>query len=238
MTYPGERPYVLLSCAVSVDGCLDDASGERLVLSSEADLDRVDEVRAGCDAILVGAGTIRRDDPRLVIRDPARRAGRAARGQPPDPAKVTLTATGDLDPGARFFTLGGAPKLVYCASPAVKAAVSGLGERAAVIDAGDPLRLSFVLADLAERRMRRILVEGGAQVLRRFLTEGLADELQLVIAPFFIGDPAAPRFAGPGSYPHGPGNPMRLAEARPIGDHVLLRYLPGSGHGPVPPPPR
>jgi 5-amino-6-(5-phosphoribosylamino)uracil reductase len=216
---------VLLSCAVSVDGCLDDGSGERLILSSDADLDRVDGLRAGCDAILVGAGTIRRDDPRLVIRDPARRAARAARGQPPDPAKVTLTATGDLDPGARFFTLGDARKLVYCATPAVEPARSRLRGRAAVIDAGDPLSVSSVLADLAERRMRRILVEGGAQVLRRFLSEGLADELQLVIAPFFVGDPAAPRFAGPGPYPHGPANPMRLAGERRIGDLVLLRYL-------------
>jgi 5-amino-6-(5-phosphoribosylamino)uracil reductase len=224
---PRDRPYVLLSCAVSVDGCLDGTSGERLVLSSEADLDRVDEVRAGCDAILVGAGTIRRDDPRLVIRDPARRTERAARGQPPDPAKVTVTATGGLDPGARFFTLGGAPKLVYCASPAAGATASRLGGSAAVIDAGDPPRLSFVLADLAKRRMRRILVEGGAQVLRHFLAGGLADELQLVIAPFFVGDPAAPRFAAPADYPHGPANPMRLAGARTIGDHVLLRYLLG-----------
>ena len=219
------RPYVLLSCAISVDGCLDDASAHRLVLSSEADLDRVDELRAGCDAILVGAGTIRRDDPRLVIRDPALQAARAARGQQPDPAKVTLTATGNLDPEARFFTLGAAPRLVYCASPAAAAARARLGGSAAVIDAGDPLRLSFVLADLAERRMRRVLVEGGAQVLRRFLAGGLADELQLVIAPFFVGEPAAPRFAGPGAYPHGQRDPMHLAEVRRIGELVLLRYL-------------
>ena len=224
---PGERPqrpYVVLSCAISVDGCLDDASGQRLVLSTGEDLDRVDELRAGCDAILVGAGTIRRDDPRLVIRDPARRAARADRQQG-GPAKVTLTATGNLDPGARFFTLGAAPKLVYCASPAAAAARSRLGETAAVIDAGDPVRISSVLADLAERRMHRILVEGGAQVLRRFLADGLADELQLVIAPFFVGDPDAPRFAGPGAYPHGPRDPMHLAEVRRIGDLVLLRYL-------------
>jgi 5-amino-6-(5-phosphoribosylamino)uracil reductase len=221
----GKRPYVLLSCAVSVDGCLDDASGERLVLSSDADLDRVDQVRAGCDAILVGAGTIRRDDPRLVIRDPARRAERSARGLPPDPVKVTLTASGDLDPAARFFTMGDARKLVYCASRAAPRARTRLGGSATVIDAGDPVRVSGVLADLAERQLRRILVEGGARVLRRFLTEGLADELQLVVAPFFVGDAAAPRFAGPGVYPHGPLNPMSLAEVRRIGDLVLLRYL-------------
>ena len=101
------RPYVLLSCATSADGYLDDASPRRLILSGPADLDRVDEVRAGCDAILVGAGTIRADDPRLLVRDPRRRALRAARGRAEHPARVTLTASGDLDPGARVFAPGG-----------------------------------------------------------------------------------------------------------------------------------
>ena len=72
-------PYVLLSCAVSADGYLDDAAPARLVLSSAADADRVDGVRAGVDAILVGAGTVRRDNPRLLVRarPAARRAPRA-----------------------------------------------------------------------------------------------------------------------------------------------------------------
>ena len=53
------RPYVIVSAAMSIDGCIDDSSTERLVLSDEADLDRVDELRASCDAVLVGAGTVR-----------------------------------------------------------------------------------------------------------------------------------------------------------------------------------
>src|SRR6266849_8807029 len=109
------RPYLLLSCATSADGYLDAASPRRLILSGPADLDRVDEVRAGCDAILVGARTVRTDNPRLLIRDPRRSARRAARGLPGHPARVTLTATGDLDPAARFFAPG-APRLVYCAT--------------------------------------------------------------------------------------------------------------------------
>ena len=63
-----DRPYTLISCCVSLDGYLDDAGPERLVLSPAADLDRVDAERAGCDAILVGAETVRRDDPRLLVR--------------------------------------------------------------------------------------------------------------------------------------------------------------------------
>ena len=182
------RPYVLLSCATSADGYLDDASPERLILSGPADLDRVDEVRAGCDAILVGAQTVRSDNPRLLIRDPRRSARRAARGLPAHPARVTLTATGDLDPAARFFAPG-ALRLVYCATPALRPAAK-IKDSAVLIDAGDPVSVGFMLEDLAERGVARLLVEGGARVLGDFLAAGRADELNLAVAPFFLGDPA------------------------------------------------
>ncbi|WP_199485350.1 RibD family protein [Actinomadura craniellae] len=220
-----ERPYVLLSCAMSVDGYIDDASPERLRLSSPADFDRVDGVRAGCDAILVGAGTVRADDPRLLVRSPVRRERRAARGLPPDLVKVTLTARGDLDPQARFFTTGSAPKLVYAASDAVPGLAARLDGVAEVIDAGDPVELPVLLADLARRGIRRLMVEGGTGVHTRFLTEGLADELHLVIVPFFVGDPLAPRFVHSGVFPQDSRHPMRLAEVTRIGDLTLLRYL-------------
>ena len=222
------RPYVVLSCATSADGYLDDASPRRLILSGPADLDRVDEVRAGCDAILVGAQTIRKDNPRLLIRDPRRSARRAARGLPAHPARVTLTATGDLDPGARFFAPG-ALRLVYCATPALPAARARLGDSAVLIDAGDPLSLDLMLKDLAERGVARLLVEGGERVLGEFLAAGLADQLDLAVAPFFLGDPApatAPRLslARPD-----PASPMTLAGISRVGEVALLRYLLGPG---------
>jgi riboflavin-specific deaminase-like protein len=237
------RPYVLLSCATSADGYLDDACPQRLILSGPADLDRVDDVRASCDAILVGAGTIRRDDPRLLIRDPRRRARRAARGLPEHPARVTVTGTGDLDPGARFFAPA-AERLVYCATPALPRARARIGDQAVIIDAGDPLTLEFILNNLAERNVVRLLVEGGAQVLAEFLagerSRDLADELHLAVAPFFVADPAAPRLNIPlkpndpenpndPSNPNGPSSPMTLAEVRRLDDIVLHRYLLGPG---------
>jgi riboflavin-specific deaminase-like protein len=219
------RPYLLLSCATSADGYLDDATPRRLILSGPADLDRVDEVRAGCDAILVGARTVRKDNPRLLIRDPRRSALRAARGLPEHPARVTLTATGDLDPRARFFAPG-ALRLVYCATPALTRARTRLGDSAVLIDAGDPASLGFILSDLAERGVARALVEGGAHVLGEFLAAGLADELNLAVAPFFVADPAAPRLDLPGP---GSRGPMTLAETRRVGEVALLRYLLGPG---------
>src|SRR3954469_7318445 len=100
-----DRPYTMLSCAVSLDGYLGDRT-PRLALSNEADFERVDEVRASCDAILVGAVTVRTDNPRLLVRSPARREEREARGLAPSPMKVTVTERVNLDARSNFFTAG------------------------------------------------------------------------------------------------------------------------------------
>ena len=234
------RPYVLISCAMSVDGRIDDTGPARLMLSGPEDLERVDELRASADAILVGANTVRRDNPRLLIRSPRLRAARVAAGRTEHPLRVTLTTTGDLDPAARIFAapepagalarpgVGAAP-LVYCASPAVPAAVVRLGDRAEIIEAGEPPSVSFMLADLAERAAARLLVEGGSVLLRDFLAQNLADELHLAVAPFFVGEAAAPPFALPGPYPADRQHPMTLASVQRLGGVVALRYLLGPG---------
>src|SRR5947209_11669152 len=114
-----DRPYTLLSCGMSIDGYLGSATPRRLELSNDADFDRVDAVRASCDAILVGAATVRNDNPRLLVRSKTRREERTARGLAPSPIKVTVTERGGLDAAADFFTTGETEKLVYCASPVV-----------------------------------------------------------------------------------------------------------------------
>lgn len=226
----GDRPWTVLSCAVSLDGYLDDCRPERLVLSGTEDLARVDGVRAGCDAVLVGAGTIRADDPRLLVRDPESRRRRVADGLPEQPVKVTLTRSGDLDPDGRFFTCGGSTRLVYADSAVAPHLRHRLGDLATVVDAGTPVTMRTVLHDLAGRGIGRLLVEGGAAVHTQLLADGLADELHLAVAPFFVGDPRARRFVGPGAFPWDVEHRALLLEARAVGDVVLLRYdLSGSG---------
>jgi 5-amino-6-(5-phosphoribosylamino)uracil reductase len=220
----GERPYTLLSCSISLDGYLDDGSDTRLLLSNDADFDRVDAVRAEADAILVGAATVRRDNPRLVLRDPDRSRARAAAGRPPDPTKVTVTRQGDLDPCARFFATGGAPKLVYCPRASAPTVRDRLGGVATVVEGGADVTMRSVSEDLHHRGVRRLMVEGGGSVHTQFLTDDLADELHLVVAPLFVGDPRARRFVDDGRFPWRGERRAELVEARPIGDVVLLRY--------------
>ncbi|MFJ4690708.1 dihydrofolate reductase family protein [Streptomyces sp. NPDC088766] len=221
-------PYVLLSAAVSLDGYLDDTGPDRLLLSGPADFDRVDEVRASVDAILVGAGTIRADNPRLLVNSPARRAARVAAGKPEYPLKITVSGTGELDPAARFWHTGGEKVLFTTDAGADRARALGLA--ADVVPLGPGLDWRRLLEHLHDvRGVRRLMVEGGGTIHTQLLQEGLADELQLVLAPLFVGDPHAPRLFGPGGYQ---GGRLRLTGTRRIEDVVLMSYeptAPGTG---------
>ncbi|TXS07342.1 deaminase [Streptomyces sp. col6] len=222
------RPYVLLSAAVSIDGHLDTRPGEdRLMLSNKADFDRVDSVRAGVDAILVGAGTLRADNPRLLVNSAQHRADRLASGQSEYPLKVTVTATGDLDPDWKFWHHGGDKLVLAAGEAATSKALANLGDLATVhavpAESVWPAALD-ALGDVYG--VKRLMVEGGGTVHTQLLSAGLADELHLVVAPLLVGQPDAVRMLGPAAYPGGPAARLRLLETRQIDDVVLLRYAP------------
>lgn len=219
-----ERPYVTVSCAISLDGYLDTAHPPRLVLSNDLDLDRVDGVRAHSDVILVGARTVRLDNPRLLVRSAERRDRRTGIGRTPSPWKATVTSTGDLDPRAAFFTEGETEKLVYCPRDAASRVRDRLGAAATVVPLGEEVRMAELATDLGDRGAHRVLVEGGGTTLSQFLAEDLVDELHLVVAPFFVGDRRAPRFAHDGAFPWNGDRRAVVAEIRRLGDVVLLRY--------------
>jgi 5-amino-6-(5-phosphoribosylamino)uracil reductase len=218
-----ERPYTMLSCSVSLDGYLGDHT-PRLALSNDADFDRVDELRACSDAIMVGAATVRTDNPRLLVRSQARRDRRAALGLPASPMKITVTDRVDLDARSAFFAAGDVEKLVYTPSARVGAARARLGPVATIVDGGPCVQMRGLTEDLADRGVQTLMVEGGGRVHTQFLADDLVDELQLVVAPFFVGDSSAPRFVSDARFPWHAGRRARLAETRQIGDVVLLRY--------------
>ncbi|AXU16818.1 RibD family protein [Streptomyces clavuligerus] len=220
------RPYVVLSAAMTVDGYLDDASPERLLLSNAADFDRVDQVRAQSDAILIGATTVRKDNPRLLVNSDERRAKRVADGKSAYPLKVTVTRTGDLSADLNFWHHGG-KKLVITVDDAVEKVRTTLGDLADVVSVGPDLRdWGLVLDELGRRNVGQLMVEGGGTIHTQLMAADLADEVHLAIAPLLVGQPGAARFLGAADYPGGSTARMKVLEVRAIDDMVFVRYAP------------
>ena len=203
-----ERPRmrVYVSVAVSIDGYIDDESSERLVLSSPEDLSDVRAVREGYDAVLVGAQTVRRDDPSL----------RSAR------VRVTITQSGELNPSLRFFD-GTTRTIVLAPRSRVESLRSALGAAVEVVavDAFEPAAIVTALQDCG---IRSLFVEGGTRVLTAFLSSGTFDRLRVAVAPFFVGDPQAPRLVNAARFLNDARRRLALHSVRALGDVAVLEY--------------
>lgn len=214
---------VILSAAVSLDGFLDDNTPQRLRLSSPEDWRRVELLRAECDAILVGAGTVRRDNPSLVIKDERLRAERIAGGLCADIDKVTLTSSGDLDPRAGFFLKGGGRKIVFAPLSADDHKLAAFSEYADIVRL-EEITARSIVESLAAMGYKRLMVEGGSRVLTMFLEEGAADRLRLAVAPFLVGDQTAPRLVCGGRFPYNKDNRLTLENVEMLGDMAVMHY--------------
>ena len=217
--------YIIKRCAVSQDGYLDDSSEERLIISNKKDFDQVDELRSQMDAILIGANTVRKDNPRLLLESEFRKRQRLDSGQRGHPIKITLTKSGDLSPDSNFFTAGQADKIVYCTANIYEGLKERLKNLAEVIAVGqEEINLKALLEDLEARGVKKLLVEGGAGTVTEFLKQGLINELQVAIAPFFVSDNKAPRFLVDGQIPFNEDNRLRLINEERVGNMTVLTY--------------
>ena len=153
---------ITLSYATSKDGYLDDCSNERLMLSTPADWEAVYRLRQTQDAILIGAETLRRDNPSLKLV----------------PVRVVISRSGKLDPSARFFTVGEARRIVFTEQP--NPALEGVAE-VIVCDRGITARR--IVTELERRGVNNLMVEGGAKTLKLFLGEGLVDVVRAAVNP-------------------------------------------------------
>ncbi len=218
--------HVILKGVMSLDGYIDDVSPQRLVLSSPEDLDRLDQLRAECDAILVGGNTLRQDNPRLLIRSQARIRARLQQGLPPHPCKMTLTRSGQLPTDARFFRDGQGKKFIFCNPERASTLRQRFGSLATiqVLDPALP-DLAGLIPALTQLGIRRLLVEGGTTLATSLLETDLVDELQVTVAPFLLGQEQAPRLVASGRFIDGPKHPLTLARIRPVGHLVELTYL-------------
>jgi 2,5-diamino-6-(ribosylamino)-4(3H)-pyrimidinone 5'-phosphate reductase len=189
-----DRPIVSINMAMTADGKITSATREEPAFASRFDKKTMDRLRAEADAVLVGAGTLRADDPPLHVRDPEMKAHRRALGKPDGLVNVLVTATASVDPGARFFTGAGASeRIVATVSDAPADRLVRLGKIAKVWTVGSGrVDLRELLTRLKAHGIERLLVEGGGELNWGFVRDDLFDELYVTIVPALLGGRDAP----------------------------------------------
>ena len=183
-THQRRRPWVTLKAAQSLDGRIAAAGGSSRWITGAASRRYAHRLRFRHDAVLVGAGTVRRDDPRLTVRLPGIDAARR---------RVVLAPQLGLDPAARVFRPEGAsaPRTrVYVGSACAEGEIARFRDLAEIVPVAlgaDGLDLPAVLEDLRRVGVQAVLVEGGGKTSGAFLSRGLVDEIVLFVAGRLVG---------------------------------------------------
>jgi len=215
------RPYVFINVAATVDGKIDTRERRGAPISSQADRERVDRLRASVDAIMVGHRTLHDEDPRLTIKSETLIAERVARGEPPQPARVGIASRLALRPDARFLV--GAPGRVILFVPQ-GCATHYDGVHLYECGSGR-VDLCGALAQLASLGIRRVMVEGGGRLNFELLRLGLVDEVQLYLAPLVFGGASAPTLADGEGLARDSAIRLLPPEVQPWPDGgIVLRY--------------
>jgi len=160
----------------SIDGRIATVTGHSKYINGPAGLDHLHRLRALVDAVLVGIGTAVADNPQLTVR---RVAG-------PSPARIVLDPRGRLSPDCRVLAGDGVRRLVVTAEGVRPRLAAGI-ETVEIAAPGGEIAPAAILAALAERGFRRILIEGGAHTVSRFIAAGCLDRLHVMVAPTMLG---------------------------------------------------
>ena len=208
----GSRPFVALKLATSLDGRIADHTGRSRWISGPEARDWVQWLRAGYDAIAVGGGTAREDDPSLTVRGTLqpRRA----------PLRVVFTRRGELSPSLVLArTARDLPTIVFAAE---QVAWSAGGLRDAGVEVVEQAAPVVALATLRARGVQSVLVEGGGRLAGALLDAGLVDRLYWVQSPLWLGEGGRPAVAGHAAPPLAQAPRWRIVERRALGEDTLL----------------
>ena len=194
---------VVGQCGQSIDARIATPTGHSHYINGEAGLAHLHRLRALVDAVVVGVGTAVADDPQLTVR----------RVEGPSPARVVIDPSARLASSARALAADGIRRLVITGAGAPTRLPADV-EIVPLAAEGGRIAPGAIVAALAARGFRRILIEGGADTVSRFLAAGCLDRLHIVIAPIILG-------SGPSSLALPPIKLVEEAVRAPIRAHVL-----------------
>ena len=220
------RPSVVVNVAMSADGKLSTRERRQVKISGADDFARVDRLKADCDAVMVGIGTVLADDPSLTVKNPDYKQERRKNGKPEHPVRVIIDSGARISPGAAVLTKGEGVRVVAVSKRADPSKIEALRKKATVIVAGDTeVDLGRVLDELGSMGIKRIMLEGGGTLIAGMIRAGLVDEIYTFIGNIIIGGKDAPTLSdGPGWTHETEFARLTLREAVRIENGILLHW--------------
>lgn len=221
-----ERPFVFINAAMSADGKISTIERTQTRISGEKDLDRFDSLKAGCDAIMVGIGTVLADDPSLTVKSEKRRERRRSAGQDENPLRIVVDSEARTPVDAEILNKGEGKRMIAVSQRAILENVSQLGEKADVLVCGmEEVDLKRLLHDLWLRGVRRVMVEGGAKLNWSLISQRLVDEIYTYVGNMIVGGETAPTLVdGEGFIKDEEMVKLELISAEKLDEGMLLKW--------------
>jgi len=222
------RPFVFINVAMTVDGKIDTFERKGASISSPKDKERVDKLRVGSDAILVGGRTLLDEDPKLVVKSESLRAERLARGLSANPIKVGIVTKADIKPDSNFLNIGSARIVIFTTQQTSMEQINSLRAHHVEVFVHETPRvdLSSALGTLKTLGVNRLMVEGGGTMNFELIKLGLVDELTAYVAPMIFGGANAPTMADGLGVPREAALHLHLMDVEKWDDGgVLLKYI-------------
>jgi len=223
---PRDRPCVLANFALTSDARISTRARTPSVFSSPLDKRRLTAIRAVCDAVMAGHGTVQADHMSMGVSDAALRRQRVERGQREFPVRVILSNRGRIDPGLKVFQAQTAPIVIFSTTRMPKKNRQAL-EKVAEVYCFDDEQVDLPVALQILRReyqVKSLVCEGGASLLRSLLEHRLLDELYLTLCPLIFGGTEAPTLTGPANSFLPQSLSARLLSMQVVDDECYLRY--------------
>ena len=218
--------HVHVNAAESVDGKLSTREREQVAISGADDFDRMDQLRAASDAVLVGVGTVLADDPSLTVKEQARREARAESGRPANPARVVADSRARTPEDATLLDSDAATYILVsdAASDEDVAALQTAG--ATVVVAGaERVDLESAFTALEEHGIQKLMVEGGGELIYSLFAAGVVDRLTVFVGSVIIGGRDAPTLADGDGFTDADSFPkLSLTDVDRLDDGVVLGY--------------
>ena len=220
-----DRPFIFINSAISADGKLSTKERKQVRISGKLDFERVDELRAQADAIMVGIGTVLADDPSLTVKSPERKAARKASGKSENPARIVVDSAARTPLDSDIFKKGDGVRIIAVSIAAPAEKVKKLEEKALVIRTGtDKVDLVELTGKLKEMGINTIMVEGGATLIWGMLSAGLVDEIYTFIGNLIIGGATAPTFTDGDGFSEAELLELDFLSAEKIEAGILLKW--------------